>query len=407
MGHKKRNIIMNKWHEESLGSIATVVMGQSPASSSYDAEGRGILFLQGKADFSSDMKKIIPRQWTSEPTKIAEAGDILFTVRAPVGEVGKTDQQCCIGRGLAAIRNNEKSVQNFLFYYLQNASDVFQRLSQGSTFTAVNSDDVRNLTVLLPSKNEQEKIAEILSAVDEDIEKTDAVIAKTENLKKGLMQQLLSKGIGHTKLKKTKLGEIPEEWKVVRLADIVNIVNGKTPLRANAKFWDNGTISWFTIDDVWEQGRKINKTKQCITEKALKETGIKLVPSGSTLLCCTASIGEYAYADIPITTNQQFNALYPKDLDKLDTVYLYYVAITLGSKLLKIRGATTFGFVSMGTLGDFEILLPPLTEQKKISTILSFIDEKISTTKKNKEKLHQLKKGLMTDLLSGARRIYA
>jgi type I restriction enzyme S subunit len=154
-------------------------------------------------------------------------------------------------------------------------------------------------------------------------------------------------------------------WKTVKLGDICKIVNGSTPSRKEKTFWEDGDISWFTIDDMREQGRDIFATAQHVTQRAVEEKKVKLVPANSVLLCCTASIGEAAIARKEMATNQQFNSLTPLTND-LSCEYLYYVATTLKDKLLRVSGSTTISFVSMGKLKEIEIPLPPLAEQQRI-----------------------------------------
>lgn len=107
--------------------------------------------------------------------------------------------------------------------------------------------------------------------------------------------------------------EIPESWEWVRLSDLCTIVNGFTPLRINPEFWNNGTVSWFTVEDIHSQGRRITHTSQYITQSALGKNTIRVLPPKTVLLCCTASVGEYAITEIPLTTNQQFNGLVIKE----------------------------------------------------------------------------------------------
>lgn len=199
--------------------------------------------------------------------------------------------------------------------------------------------------------------------------------------------------------------KIPKGWEEVRLKEVCDFINGKTPLRTNNEFWENGTIPWFTIEDMRLQGKIINKTNQHITEKAVKNTGIKIVPKNTVLLCCTASIGEYAFTKIDITTNQQFNALVVKDFKKIMPEFLFSITPLFKKELEALMGSTTFGFVSLEKLGSIKIPLPPLSEQQKIAEILSKVDDKIKINKQIKSKLIQLKKGLMGDLLSGEVRV--
>ena len=154
-------------------------------------------------------------------------------------------------------------------------------------------------------------------------------------------------------------------WKTVKLGEICNIINGSTPLRNESKYWENGCVPWFTIEDLREQGKNITSTKQKVTQFAVSGKKVKLVPKNSVLLCCTASIGEVAIARVEMATNQQFNALTPKS-DGLNADYLYYVATTLKQTLLGVSGSTTINFISISKLKELLIPLPPLAEQQRI-----------------------------------------
>ena len=176
-----------------------------------------------------------------------------------------------------------------------------------------------------------------------------------------------------------KTYDIPKSWIWVRLGTLCNIINGFTPSRSNPDFW-NGDIPWFTIDDVREQGRFISHTNQHITNKALAKSTQRIVPPDTVLLCCTASVGEYAYTKIAITTNQQFNSLVIRDeySSLVWSMYLYIFVQTLKSKIIAGAGKTTFNFLPVGKLKEFLIPLPPLAEQKrivaKIEELLPYID---------------------------------
>ena len=190
------------------------------------------------------------------------------------------------------------------------------------------------------------------------------------------------------------------KWQEETIGNLCEIINGKTPLRSNNEFWENGDVPWFTIDDQRKQGRIISKTNQFITKLALEKSGIKLVPKDSVLLCCTASVGEYAITKIPITTNQQYNALVIKNKEQIIPEYLFQHTGMITEKLKSIMGKTTFGFVSVGTLGSIKIKYPNIGIQQKIATILSSIDEAIQKTYQIIEKTEKLKNGLMTELLT-------
>ena len=159
---------------------------------------------------------------------------------------------------------------------------------------------------------------------------------------------------------------IPNNWAWSRLSSMCSIVNGFTPLRSESKFWDCGTINWFTVEDIKNQGEMIYSTKQKITDEATSKE--RIVRAGSVLLCCTASVGQCALAKIDLTTNQQFNALTVKDVNRfiLTDNYLFWFSKTLKTTLQRLSGKTTFEFVSVKKVGNILIPIPPFQEQQRI-----------------------------------------
>lgn len=176
------------WEDKRLGEVTNIVMGQSPDSKTYNENGEGVFLIQGNADI--DNRKSNPRQWTSEPTKMCQIGDLIMTVRAPVGYISKSEHEACIGRGVCLIRSNSKSNQEFIFQFLLQFEPRWIALEQGSTFTAVSGKDVKSLNFKIPSLKEQQKIANYLSAVDTKIAQVAEVLEATQQFKKGLLQQL-------------------------------------------------------------------------------------------------------------------------------------------------------------------------------------------------------------------------
>ncbi len=166
-------------------------------------------------------------------------------------------------------------------------------------------------------------------------------------------------------------------WTTLELGEICDIVNGSTPLRTNADFWTDGNINWFTIEDIRKFGREINETTQFVTEKALKDTSLKIVPVNTVLLCCTASVGEYAITKIPLAMNQQFNGLILKT-DKVLPEFLFHYCSTLKDKLLSVSGSTTINFVAISKLKKITISFPSIATQQKIVEKLDAIFAEIN-----------------------------
>lgn len=157
-----------QWKRFKLGddSISEIIMGQSPPSSSYNTLPKGLPFYQGKKDFG--LISPIPTVWCSKPKKIAKKGDILISIRAPVGPTNIADADCCIGRGLASIR--PKINRDFILYQLNYNVQQLQEKSNGSTFDAINKIELFDFEVILPDRLEQEKIVTILNQKEKEIE---------------------------------------------------------------------------------------------------------------------------------------------------------------------------------------------------------------------------------------------
>ena len=163
--------------------------------------------------------------------------------------------------------------------------------------------------------------------------------------------------------------EIPDSWCWIRLNNLCNITNGFTPLRTELKFWENGNINWFTVEDIRKQGEYIYETSKKITELAVNKD--RIVRAGSVLLCCTASVGQCAMTMIPTTTNQQFNALTVKEEYRciVNDEFLFLFAKTLEPILHDLAGKTTFEFISVKKVGNILIPIPPVLEQHRICKV--------------------------------------
>jgi type I restriction enzyme S subunit len=148
------------WRPRALSELAQVIAGQSPPGHTYRKRPEGLPFFQGKADFGP--RHPIARVWCVEPNKIAQPGDILISVRAPVGPTNVADQECCIGRGLAAIRVGREADADFLLYFLRLFEATLARKGSGSTFGAINRDTLEAIVVPTPPLAEQRRIAAVL-----------------------------------------------------------------------------------------------------------------------------------------------------------------------------------------------------------------------------------------------------
>lgn len=178
------------WASHSLADIANITMGSSPKSEAYNITQNGLPLIQGNADIKNRISA--PRIFTSEITKKCDIGDILLSVRAPVGTVAKSEHQACIGRGICSLQANSIISQDFLYQWLLWFEPCWAKLSQGSTFESVNSSDISSLKLRIPRRQEQHKISQVLIAADKEIQALQAKITCLKQEKKALMQQLLT-----------------------------------------------------------------------------------------------------------------------------------------------------------------------------------------------------------------------
>lgn len=173
------------WEQRRLGEVVKITMGQSPSSRNYTENPSDYILVQGNADMKNG--HVVPRVWTTQITKQAEKGDLILSVRAPVGDIGKTDYDIVIGRGVAAIKGN-----SFIFQLLtkMKLNGYWTRFSTGSTFESINSDNIKNAQIMIPNLKEQEKIGNTFSSIDSLITLQQRRIEHLELLKKGLLQQM-------------------------------------------------------------------------------------------------------------------------------------------------------------------------------------------------------------------------
>ena len=187
----------HRWEYKKLGEVCTLTMGQSPASESYNSESDGLPFFQGCSDFG----KINPtiRIYCNAPTKIAEANDVLMSVRAPIGTLNIANVRCCIGRGLASFRATTKATNSYLYYFLKHSRNKLEALGTGSTFKAIGKDALFKFPIPIPPIKEQEEICSLLDKLSLVIEKKKQQVKELDNLAQAIFYDMFGDPITNTK----------------------------------------------------------------------------------------------------------------------------------------------------------------------------------------------------------------
>ena len=313
-----------------------------------------------------------------------------------------TDGDCAYaGYLIRFVVNEELLLPQYLFQYLQ--SNLFwnwvKRIVRTGAQPNINSKEYQSMNIPLPKIPEQQKIADILSTVDEQISTTDKIIEKSKELKKGLMQRFfLNKAymiMSLGKLEKTELMPI-------RFNQLGKILTGTTPPTANKEYYDTEDYMFIGPADLGKV-KDVKNSKKYISVKGFDVTR-KLPENALMVVCIGATIGKIGLTTEPCATNQQVNTIVPKD--EYSARYLYYVIGGLKKYLLGFAGDTATPQLNKTDFGKVVTFIhKSKSERTKIAAILSEADAKIEKEQEQKTKLEQLKKGLMQQLLTGKKRV--
>ncbi|MDD5059092.1 MAG: restriction endonuclease subunit S [Sideroxydans sp.] len=366
---------MSKLTTARLPDVAELIMGQSPPGDTYNEAGNGLPFFQGKTEFGEVSPT--PRKWCNAPKKIAEAGDILMSVRAPVGPTNLASTQCCIGRGLAAIRANpEKLDPSYLRFALRHAEPRLASMGQGSTFAAIGRAELAKIEFLLPPLTEQRRIEEILSRTEGIVRLRRDAEKKAAELIPALFLDMFGDPATN-----------PKGWSVHLLKDLVSFMSGGTPSKSREDFWQ-GDLPWVSPKDM-KQAYIVDAIDH-VSRKVLSETNIKLVPIGSLLIVVRGMILVHtvpiAQSLIEHTINQDMKALLP--VVEVNVGYLLWLMKVSQPQLLGLVTTAAHGTKKLDTerLENFRIPLPPLEIQasfvEKVAQIESILSQQSAATAK-------------------------
>ena len=400
------------WIRTRLGEIAEVILGQSPPSSSYNEDRKGLPFYQGKLEFGR--LHPTPGKWCTASKKIAQEGDVLISVRAPVGPTNVCPAESCIGRGLAAIRGLGGIGTLFILYLLRAFENEIARKGTGTTFSAIGGDQLKKLEIPLPPLNEQVRIVarleELFARLDAGVEGLRKVKAQLKRYRQAVLKYAFEGKLTEERRKTHKdhiepatkllenikqerkkdpkrkelppinisnLSELPENWTWTRLGEIGIVASGGTPSTKIPEYFD-GDVPWITPADLSDFTDKfIHRGRRNISEKGLNSSSTVLLPEGTILFSSRAPIGYVAIAANPVSTNQGF-----KNLILYKGIFNEYIFYYLkASKILaeSYGSGTTFREVSAARFSLIPIPLAPLDEQhrivEEIEQRLSFVDE--------------------------------
>jgi len=396
------------WDVAKLSDIGEVSTGKTPSTSNYVYWNGEVPFITPIDIQDSIYVYKIERHVSLEGAK--QAGGILpkgavlvVCIGSTIGKAAMTTMDSVTNQQInSIICNKEVASPNYALYAILFKGELLKSYSGIATVPIIKKSLFEQFKIPLPPLPEQCRIAEVLGTVDSAIQKVGGAIESTERLKKGLMQRLLTRGIGHERFKESEVGRVPEEWEVARLGDVADdFVGGGTPSTTNPDYW-NGKIAWMTSSHI--NGRIVNSGQRLITEKGLKESSTHLIPKDNLLVATRVGIGKAAINSIDVAISQDLTGVIIKK-NKANADYIYWFLLTNLHKLKSLAQGSTIKGILKDDLANLKIPLPPLSEQRRIAEILSAVDRKLELERRRKEKLERVKMGLMNELLTGRKRV--
>ncbi|HEM5326060.1 TPA: restriction endonuclease subunit S [Streptococcus suis] len=397
MPNKDRNIPKRRfkefenadaWELRKLGEVAEIVMGQSPDSKNYTDNPLDNILVQGNADLRDGC--VVPRVWTTQVTKTAEKGDLILSVRAPVGDVGRTNYNVVLGRGVAGIKGNE-----FIYHLLVKMKlfGYWTKLSTGSTFESINSDDIKNSIILFPSLPEQEAIGTFFSTLDRQITLHQRKLDKLKSVKQAYLSEMFpAEG---ERVPKRRFPGFTDDWELRKLNNIADVRDGTHnspryiefgyPL-VTSKNIKNGQVNFEDIQYISSfDYEEINKRSK--------------VNINDILMGMIGTVGNLAL----VREEPEFaikNVALIKNIGVVNIEFLYHYlgSYVIERQLQNSLDGGTQKFISLNKIRHLDIAFPSLPEQEAIGTFFSTLDQQITLHQRKLEKLKNLKKALLNEL---------
>lgn len=373
-----------EWEEKELGDIVQITMGQSPSSQNYTTNPSDYILVQGNADIKNGY--VFPRVWTTQITKQADKGDIILSVRAPVGDVGKTNYHVIIGRGVAAIKGNE-----FIFQILKYLKEIgyWKRISTGSTFDSISSSNIKYAKIQIPSLPEQEAIGELFQTVDQLIQLQDQKLATLKEQKQTFLRKMFpAQG---QKVPEIRLQGFDGEWEEKKLGEISRMFSGGTPSVGISEYY-NGNIPFIRSSEI-----NSDQTELFITNKGLSNSSAKIVEKNTLLYALYgATSGEVGLSRISGAINQAILAIIPEK--KYSSLFIKNWLYKQKSSIIEKYLQGGQGNLSGSIVKGLELYLPSLPEQEAIGDFFQTLDQQMSQIEDKLTELKALKQTLLNRL---------
>ncbi len=380
------------WSYAKVIDLADVLMGQSPPSETYNDERIGLPFFQGKAEFT-DLYPVV-RKWCNVSTKIAEPNDILMSVRAPVGSTNIANIQCCIGRGLAAIRYTH--CYKYLFYHFRLIANELDKKGTGTTFRAISGDVLKNTEIPIPPLSEQQrivaKIEELFSSLDKGIESLKTAQAQLKVYRQSVLKWAFE---GKLTNKNVKEGELPKGWEEKSIKDITTVLGDG--LHGTPKYTEDGDYFFINGNNLTDGKIEIKENTKRVSFTEFEKYK-KPLTDKTIFVSINGTLGNTAfYNNEKVILGK--SACYFNVKEEIDKRYIRYCLTShrFFNYANKEATGSTIKNVGLKTMREFEVPIPPnISEQNRIVdeiesrlSVCDKIEESISTSLLQAEALRQ------------------
>ena len=340
-----------------LKEVCSIKMGQSPASDSYNDNGEGVPFFQGNADFGE--RYPVARKWCSAPMKMAEPEDILISVRAPIGALNYAKEECCIGRGLAALTpNKSKILPEYMFWLLKGKNAELNSKGTGSTFKAIGRKVLEEILVPDIGMEQQMEYAVNLEKINGIIQLRKQELQKLDDLIKSRFIEMFG-----------DINVNDKGWTIQPLGELCTIVRGGSP-RPIEKFL-GGDVPWIKIGDATDgESIYLHSTKEHIIREGVSKS--RMVKAGSLIFAnCGVSLGFARIITFDGCIHDGWLAM--EDIDaRLDKVFLLQALNQMTEHFRKIAPAGTQPNLNTAIMKAYKQIIPPMKLQKDF---ISFVEQ--------------------------------
>ena len=385
------NQLPQGWKEEELGKLADVIAGQSPEGIYYNTVGDGTPFYQGKSEFQ-EMYLGKPTKWTTKVTKLAKRNDILMSVRAPVGPVNITQEDICIGRGLAAITAKSMLLQLYLFYHLRYLEDKISG-TNGAVFASISKREIEQIKITYPiDKEEQDYIVKTLDAVAEIIRLQKETIQLTKDLIPAIFHEMFGDPITN-----------PKGWEILSLDNIITqINNGYNPSKKDFgtgipfvtvnNLYDGLSIDYDSLDKVMVSNKQIQKYKLnygdiCFVRSSVKREGIG--QASAYLSNQDAIFGGFV---IRVTPKETFNPIFLSE---------YFQTESMRNIIINKSVTGVMTNINQPALLSIPVLNVPFSMQEEFADKVEQINKYIAAQQEELEQFETLFQSLLQEAFTG------